>query len=108
MPGRIDETFTRLRERGERALVVYVMAGDPSLAETRRLVVEAEQRGADIIELGVPFSDPLADGPDIQRAGTRALAAGTTLARVLELVSTLRAQVHGPLVVMTYYHPVLA
>jgi tryptophan synthase alpha chain len=105
---RIDETFTRLRERGDRALVAYVMAGDPSLAETRRLVVEAEQRGADIIELGVPFSDPLADGPVIQRAGARALAAGTTLARVMELVATLRAEVRLPLVLFTYYNPVLA
>jgi len=105
---RLEATFTRLRARGERALVAYLMAGDPSLAETRRLVVEAERRGADVIELGVPFSDPLADGPVIQRAGTRALAAGTSLARVLEMVSTLRAQVHVPLVVMTYYNPVLA
>ena len=105
---RLEATFTRLRARGERALVAYLMAGDPSLAETRRLVVEADRRGADVIELGVPFSDPLADGPVIQRAGTRALAAGTSLARVLEMVSTLRAQVHVPLVVMTYYNPVLA
>jgi len=105
---RLEATFARLRARGERALVAYLMAGDPSLAETRRLVVEAERRGADVIELGVPFSDPLADGPVIQRAGTRALAAGTSLARVLEMVSTLRAQVHVPLVVMTYYNPVLA
>ena len=108
MPSRIGETFARLRARGERALVVYVMAGDPSLAETRRLVIEAERRGADLVELGVPFSDPLADGPVIQRAGTRALAAGTTLARVLELVATLRAEVRLPLVLFTYYNPVLA
>ena len=108
MPSGIGETFARLRARGERALVVYVMAGDPSLAETRRLVIEAERRGADLVELGVPFSDPLADGPVIQRAGTRALAAGTTLARVLELVATLRAEVRLPLVLFTYYNPVLA
>jgi tryptophan synthase alpha chain len=106
--GRLDDTFGRLRARGERALVAYVMAGDPSLADTRRLVVEAERRGADVVELGVPFSDPLADGPVIQRAGTRALAAGTSLARVLELVATLRAEVRLPLVVFTYYNPVLA
>ena len=105
---RIDETFVRLRERGERALVIYTMAGDPSLEDTRRLVVEAERRGADLVELGVPFSDPLADGPVIQRAGTRALAAGTTLPRVLELVATLRAEVRRPIVLMTYYNPVLA
>lgn len=108
MTTRIDETFRRLRQRGERALVAYVMAGDPSLTETRRLVVEAERRGADLIELGIPFSDPLADGPVIQRAGTRALSAGTTLPRVLELVATLRAEVRLPLVLFTYYNPVLA
>jgi tryptophan synthase alpha chain len=106
--GRLDRTFQALRDRNERALVAYFMAGDPSLAETRRLVVEAERRGADVIELGVPFSDPLADGPVIQRAGTRALQAGASLPRVLEMVSTLRAQVSVPLVLMTYYNPVLA
>jgi tryptophan synthase alpha chain len=84
------------------------MAGDPSLAETERLVAEAERRGADVIELGVPFSDPLGDGPVIQRAGARALAAGTSLARVLETVAALRARVRLPLVLMTYYNPVLA
>jgi len=84
------------------------MAGDPSLAETERLVIEAERRGADVVELGVPFSDPLADGPVIQRAGMRALAAGTSLARVLESIATLRTKVHLPLVLMTYYNPVLA
>jgi tryptophan synthase alpha chain len=105
---RLDRAFHALRSRGERALVVYFMAGDPSLADTRRLVIEAERRGADVIELGVPFSDPLADGPVIQRAGTRALAAGTSLPRVLETVATLRAQVNVPIALMTYYNPVLA
>lgn len=105
---RLDATFAGLRARGERALVVYLMAGDPSLAETRRLVVEAERSGADVIELGVPFSDPLADGPVIQRAGVRALAAGTSLARVIETVATLRAQARVPIVLFTYYNPVLA
>ncbi len=105
---RLDATFERLRASGERALVVYLMAGDPSLAETERLVIEAERRGADVIELGVPFSDPLADGPVIQRAGLRALAAGASLSRVLEMVATLRARVRVPLVFMTYYNPVLA
>src|SRR5262249_12083529 len=105
---RLDETFARLPARGERALVAYVMAGDPSLAETQRLVVEAERRGADVIELGVPFSDPLADGPVVQRAGARALAAGASLPRVLETVATLRAQVNVPLALMSYYNPILA
>ena len=105
---RLDETFARLRARGERALVAYLMAGDPSLDATRRLVVEVERRGADVIELGVPFSDPLADGPVIQRAGIRALAGGTSLPRILEMVATLRAEVRVPIALMTYYNPVLA
>jgi tryptophan synthase alpha chain len=105
---RLDATFDRLRAGGERALVAYIMAGDPSLAETERLVIEAERRGADVIELGVPFSDPLADGPVIQRADVRALAAGTNLPRVLEMVASLRARVRLPLVLMTYYNPILA
>jgi tryptophan synthase alpha chain len=87
---RLAATFAALRARRERALVVYFAAGDPSLAMTRRLVVEAARRGADVIELGIPFSDPLADGPVIQRATQRALAAGATLPRVLELVREMR------------------
>jgi len=105
---RLEATFARLRGRGERALVTYFTAGDPSLADTRLLVVEAERRGADVVELGVPFSDPLADGPVIQRAAMRALAGGTTVLRVLETVATLRAEVSVPLVLLTYYNPVLA
>ena len=105
---RIDATFEQLRAKGERALVAYLMAGDPSLADTERLIIEAERRGADLIELGVPFSDPLADGPVIQRADVRALAAGTSLPRVLEMVAALRTRVRLPLVLMTYYNPILA
>jgi tryptophan synthase alpha chain len=106
---RIDATFARLRARGERALMPYFTAGDPSLADTRRLVVAAERAGADVVELGVPFSDPIADGPVVQRAGARALAAGASLARVLELVAGLRADgVRLPIALMTYYNPVLA
>ena len=106
---RLDMTFARLRERGERALMPYFTAGDPSLAETRRLVMAAERAGADVVELGVPFSDPIADGPVVQRAGTRALAAGASLPRVLELVAGLRADgLKLPIALMTYYNPVLA
>src|SRR5207302_1220801 len=105
---RLAMVFAELRGRGERALVAYLTAGDPSLAETRRLVREAAARGADIVELGVPFSDPIADGPVIQRAAMRALARGTSVARVLETVATLRAETAVPLVLLTYYNPVLA
>jgi len=107
-PSRLDATFTALRARHERALVAYFTAGDPSLALTRKLVVEAARRGADVIELGIPFSDPLADGPVIQRATQRALAAGATLPRVLELVREMRGEVSAPLVFLTYYNPILA
>ena len=105
---RLGPTFEALRARGERALVAYFVAGDPSLETTARLVIEAERRGADVIELGVPFSDPIADGPVIQRAGQRALAAGTSLRRVLELMRTLRGEVRIPIVLMGYYNPLLA
>jgi tryptophan synthase alpha chain len=105
---RLDKTFAALRERGERALLPYFTAGDPSLATTARLVVEAARQGADVIELGVPFSDPLADGPVIQRATQRALAAGVTLPRVLETVRELRGDLSVPLVFLTYYNPILA
>lgn len=105
---RLAATFAALRERGERALVAYLTAGDPSLNVTRRLVLEAARRGADIVELGVPFSDPIADGPVIQRAAMRALERGTSLARVLETVATLRGETRVPLVLLTYYNPVLA
>src|SRR3989475_3974747 len=105
---RLATVFAELRRRGERALVAYLTAGDPSLADTRRLVREAAARGADIVELGVPFSDPIADGPVIQRAAMRALARGTSVARVLETVATLRAEVSVPLVLLGYYNPVLA
>jgi len=106
--GRLATTFAALRERGERALVPYFTAGDPSLSVTGTLVHEAARRGADVVELGVPFSDPLADGPVIQRATQRALRAGVTLPRVLELVRELRAETAVPLVLLTYYNPLLA
>ena len=97
---RLDETFRRLRARGERALVAYVTAGDPSLAETGRLVREAARRGADVIELGVPFSDPLADGPVIHAAATEALRAGVTPLWVLEVCAALSERL--PVVLMAY------
>jgi len=105
---KLAATFAQLRQRGERALIPYFTAGDPSLAMTRQLVVEAAKRGADIIELGIPFSDPLADGPVIQRATQRALRSGVTLPRVLELVREMRGEVAVPLVFLSYYNPILA
>lgn len=105
---RLSETFSALRSRGERALMPFFTAGDPSLDATRRLVIEAAKRGADIIELGIPFSDPVADGPVIQRATHRAITAGVTLPRVLELVRDIRAETQIPIVFLGYYNPILS
>ena len=103
---RIAETFAALKAQGRPGLVTYITAGDPSLARTRDLLRLLPRAGADVIELGVPFSDPLADGPVIQRATERALAAGTTLARVLSLVADVRHEVDAPLVLFTYANPI--
>src|SRR5579863_8742057 len=89
------------------ALVVYVTCGDPNLVTTREIILAAIEAGADVIELGVPFSDPVADGPVIQRASERALRIGTTLAGVLSLVKSLRAKTEVPLVLFSYFNPVL-
>jgi tryptophan synthase alpha chain len=105
---KLDNTFAQLRQRGEKALIAYVMAGDPSLQETEQLVVGLEQAGADIIELGVPFSDPIADGPVIQQAAERALRSGTSLPKIISMVRRLRAKTQIPLVLMAYYNSVHA
>jgi tryptophan synthase alpha chain len=104
--GRISQTFERLEKTHERALIPYVTAGDPDLETTKALVREMVRRGGDLIEIGVPFSDPLADGPIIQRASQRALQRGTTLRSILALVSELRRDIETPLILMTYYNPI--
>ena len=101
---RLDRTFARLKDRREKALIAYLMAGDPSLADTEQLVLALEQAGADIVELGVPFSDPIADGPVIQQAAERALGNGTSLKHVLATVALLRVRTQIPLVLMLYYN----
>jgi tryptophan synthase alpha chain len=106
--GRIGDRFASLRARGERALIPFLTAGDPDLASTQSLVLALAQAGADLIEIGIPFSDPLGDGPVVQRANERALRSGTSLRRVLELVKTLRPQLEIPLVLMGYTNPILA
>ena len=104
---RITETFAQLKAAGRPGLVTYITAGDPSLARTRDLLFALARSGADVIELGVPFSDPLADGPVIQRASERALAAGTTLDAVLGLVAEVRAELPTPIVLFTYANPIV-
>lgn len=108
MTGRIESTFQRLRQSNKKALIAYLMAGDPSLAETERLVVEIEQAGADIIELGVPFSDPIADGPVIQLAAERGLRSGTSLKKILAMMKSLRTKTQVPIVLMVYYNSIHA
>ncbi|CAI4031950.1 Tryptophan synthase alpha chain [Nitrospira tepida] len=105
---RLDATFQRLKGKGEKALIAYIMAGDPSLQDTEQLVLGLERSGADVIELGVPFSDPIADGPVIQQAAERALRSGTSLRRILTMVAGLRRQTQIPLVLMTYYNTIHA
>ncbi|WP_447977364.1 tryptophan synthase subunit alpha [Candidatus Nitrospira bockiana] len=103
---RIDTAFQRLRARGEKALITYIMAGDPSLHDTEELVMALEQAGADVIELGVPFSDPIADGPVIQKAAERALRSGTSLRRILDTVASVRRRTQVPIVLMAYYNTI--
>jgi tryptophan synthase alpha chain len=101
---RIKNTFSRLKKKNETALITYIMAGDPDLATTKSLIVAMEKAGSDIIELGAPFSDPLADGPTIQRAAIRSLTNHTRIADVLGLVADVRTTSNIPLILMTYYN----
>ena len=105
---RIDECFAALRERGEKAFIPFITAGDPTLDITEALVLELEKAGADIIEFGVPFSDPLADGPVNQEAAQRALLNEVTLEQILARVKSLRTCTRIPIILFTYYNPVLA
>jgi tryptophan synthase alpha chain len=104
---RISRRFAELRESGELGIVAYITAGDPSLDATLQYVLALAEAGADVIELGVPFSDPLADGPTIQRASERALEAGATLAGAMDLVRRIRQRSQVPLVLFSYYNPIL-
>lgn len=102
---RIDATFERLRGAGRKPLVGYLTAGDPDAATSERNIRAALRAGVDVLELGVPFSDPTADGPTIQEAAQRALAAGMNVTRVLELVARLRRDVEAPIVLFGYANP---
>ena len=107
---RISQRFAALRASGEMGIVAYITAGDPSFAATQQFVVAMAEAGVDVIELGVPFSDPLADGPTIQRASERALKNGATLAKVIDLVREIRNSKSPasevPIVLFTYYNPI--
>ena len=102
----IAETFRNLRRKGQKALIPYVMGGDPDVARSEQIVRTLVAAGADIIELGIPFSDPLADGPAIQEAGQRAIRKGVICEDLFKMVARLRKDISVPLVFMTYYNPV--
>src|SRR3954452_17447664 len=104
---RISGLFERFKAEGRKAFIAYITAGDPSPEVTAPLVRALERGGADLIELGVPFSDPIADGPVIQRASDRALKAGTTMRHVLAIAQQIRAESEIPLLLFTYLNPAL-
>lgn len=106
--GRIEATFNRLREREEKALITFITAGDPDIETTGELIIEFEKRGADIIELGIPFSDPMADGPTIQAASERALKDGAHISNILGLIREVRKVSEIPIILFGYYNPIFA
>jgi tryptophan synthase alpha chain len=107
MSSRLAGTFGRIRANGAPGLVTYVTAGDPDLPQSAAVIRAIARAGADVIEVGVPFSDPLADGPVIQRATERALKSGTTLTGVLDMIRSLRGEIAAPIVLFSYVNPIL-
>lgn len=103
---RLSRKFKELNKKKKCAFIAYITGGDPNLATTKELILELERRGTDIIEIGVPFSDPLADGPAIQKASLRALKTHVTLAKIIHLVKEIRSKVRIPLCLMSYYNPI--
>jgi len=104
---RIQKKFKELKQRNEKGLITFVTAGDPTLTATEKIVLSLEKAGADLIELGVPFSDPMADGPIIQRSSDRALKHQVGLKEILKLVQELRQKTQIPIILMGYYNPIL-
>lgn len=106
MNSRISEKFNKLREKNEKALITYVTSGDPDLDTTLKLVLAMEKAGADIVELGIPYSDPLADGPVMQRAAQRALKVGTNIDSIFHMVSRIRDNTEIPLAFLVYFNSI--
>ncbi|MDO9528257.1 MAG: tryptophan synthase subunit alpha [Syntrophales bacterium] len=104
--GRIERKFDDLKRRGEKALIIYLTAGDPSLEKTYEMVLGLDKAGVDVVEIGVPFSDPTADGPIIQAAFQRALKEGTTLSDILDMIEEVRKVSEIPVVLFGYYNPI--
>ena len=105
--GRIEDVFNTLRQDGKKGFIPFITAGDPDLATTERLLVELSQSGATLIELGVPFSDPMADGPVIQRSSERALKNRFGLSEILDAAARARKQIDTPIILFSYYNPLL-
>lgn len=102
---RISAAFAALKKNRKKALITFITAGDPDLATTEAMILELEKAGADVIELGIPFSDPMADGPTIQLSSQRALDNGTTLPQILAMIKNVRTKTQVPIVLMGYYNP---
>lgn len=105
--GRIDASFRELQRRGRKGLIPFITAGDPDLETTRQILVELSRVGASLIELGVPFSDPMADGPVIQKSSERALRHGIGVGDILEVVASVRREIETPIILFSYYNPLL-
>lgn len=103
---RIEKKFRDLKKRGSKAFVAYITAGDPGLEETEKIAFALEAAGVDVLEIGIPFSDPTADGPVIQEASQRAIRAGATLPAILDMLSSLRNKSEMPVVLFSYYNPI--
>src|SRR5882757_3261504 len=107
MPSRLTDTFARLKAEGRPGLVTFTTAGDPDLLRSGEILRALDRAGADVLEVGVPFSDPLADGPVIQRATERALASGGSLRASLAMIATVRPEIEAPIVIFSYANPML-
>jgi tryptophan synthase alpha chain len=105
--GRIEKTFSDLKRRGRKGLIPFITAGDPDLKTTAEILIELAHAGASVIELGVPFSDPMADGPVIQRASERALRHGIGVGDVLGVIASVRREIETPIILFSYYNPLL-
>ena len=104
---KINEKFLELKKSNKIALMPFIMAGDPNLKTSSDIILKLQEKGADLIELGIPYSDPLADGPIIQLSASRALKAGTTLKKVIQLLASLKDKLHIPVILFTYFNPIL-
>ena len=104
---KINEKFLKLKKSNKLALMPFIMAGDPNIEKTAEILLKLQEKGADFIELGIPYSDPLADGPIIQFAASKALNSGTTSIKVIKLLESLKGQLHIPVILFTYFNPIL-